>query len=403
MTRRTDPFPGGGTVNESFFDALVRHQIGLLRVSGSIRNKIYALLDATEADIAEKLRSSAPLSLGSKRLTTLLDSIKAVRLKAWEQVTTEWLTSLREIAAAEPKFVDGFLKTVSPATLDTILPPVSVLTSIVKSRPFEGRTLKEWASSLRRTDLQRIEDHIKIGVVQGETGQQIARRVVGTYNLKGADGVTEITRRDAASITRTAVNSISNAARSEYFQSNAALFQKELFVATLDGRTTPICRSLDGKQFDVGDGPTPPLHFNCRSLRVAAVAPSAIGQRPARPFTERQLIREYASKNGLGKITSRSGLPRGQKGRYDAFASQRMRELTGRVPSKVTYQAWLTRQPASFQDDVLGPSRATLFRRGGLTLDKFVDQKGREIPLSALAAQHRRAFVAAGLDPEDFL
>ncbi|KKL14097.1 hypothetical protein LCGC14_2519140, partial [marine sediment metagenome] len=45
--------PGGIlTFNEAFFDSVIRHQIGLMRLSGSISKKVIALLDATEADMA---------------------------------------------------------------------------------------------------------------------------------------------------------------------------------------------------------------------------------------------------------------------------------------------------------------------------------------------------------------
>lgn len=90
------------------------------------------------------------------------------------------------------------------------------------------------------------------------------------------------------------------------------------------------------------------------------------------------------------------------KGSFDEFSRRRIRELTGRVPAKMTYQEWLTTQPATFQDDVLGKTRGKLFRKGGLTLDKFVNQAGDEIPLSDLARLHAEAFRAAGLDPVGF-
>jgi len=55
--------------------------------------------------------------------------------------------------------------------------------------------------------------------------------------------------------------------------------KKYRYLATLDSRTSAICRSLDGKEFKYGDGPLPPVHFNClpgdarvsTSGRIAAV------------------------------------------------------------------------------------------------------------------------------------
>lgn len=404
MADPSTQLPGGPkTVNEEFLDALLRHQIGLLRLSGGIRNKIFKLLNASEQDIADQIRSRLANHTGLntpakvKRLQSLLESIRATRLTSWRQVNKEWLTQLRDLAKSEPTFVDMALKTVSPAVLQTTLPSPSLLRGIVGTRPFRGKTLSGWARDIRRADLNRIEDQIKIGMVQGESSAVIARRVVGTARLRGRDGVTEITRRAAEAITRTAVTAVSNQAKREYYLENQDIIKSELYVATLDGRTTPICQSLDGKKFPVGKGPIPPLHVQCRSVRVGVIGDEAIGERPARAFTQRQLLREFTTKNKLKSVTTRGSLPRGTKRQFDKFSRSRMRELTGRVPAKVTYQEWLKRQSPSFQDDVLGKTKGKLFRDGGLTLDKFVDRKGQSFNLRTLGQIEKAAFKKAGL------
>ena len=400
---------GTETVNERFIDGLVRHQIGLLRLSGSVRKRIFKILDDTETDVADQIKRKLKRAQGLdrpadvRRLNELLVSLRAIRSEAWDQIDEILNQEIRNLAKEEPKITDGILKTVAPVELDTVLPTVGTLTAIVTSKPFEGKVLRDWARNIRRADISRIEDQIRIGLTQGESSQQISRRIVGTVNLRGRNGVTEITRRNAEAIVRTAVIHTSNQARREFFKANDTLFDEELYVATLDARTTPICRSLDGDRFPVGEGPIPPLHFNCRSLRVGIIDGEVIGQRPARTFTQRQLLDEFTRNNGLAKVTNRSSLPRGFKGKFDDFSRRRMRELTGRVPAKVSYQEWLGRQTAAFQDDVLGKTRGRLFRRGDLELTKFVNRQGDEIPLSDLARRERKAFEDAGLDPEDFL
>lgn len=402
--------PGGViTANEQFFDALIRHQIGLLRLSGSVRERIFKLLDATESDMSQMIQARLAGRVGLntpvnvRRMQSLLKALRAVRLSAWDQVDAVWLQELRDLIRAEPAFIDGILKTVSPVVIETTLPSVSLLESLIRTHPFDGKTLRAWSKDIRRADISRIEGQIRIGMVQGESSPAIARRVVGTVRLNGRNGVTEITRRQAAGLTRTAVNAFSNAAKREFYVANADIFSRELYAAVLDSRTTPICSSLDGKRFPVGEGPLPPLHFNCRSVRVAIISQDAVGDRPARAFTQQQLMREFTSQRGITGILKRVDLPRGTKGAFDNFARTRMRQLTGTVPAKVTYQQWLTRQTNMFQDDVLGKARGRLFRRGNLKLDKFVNRKGDQIPLSQLASKHREAFIAAGLDPENFL
>lgn len=394
------------TANEELFNALVRHQILMLRLGQGMRMRIQRLLDKTEEDIADRIRSRLLNSTGLqtaadlRRLETLLAMIRRARLDAWSQVTELWLEELVELSRQEPELLRGIIQTVAPVTLTFAMPTVEQLRALVTSSPFKGQTLARWASTIAQADLRRIEDQIRVGMIAGEGSAAIARRVVGSARLRGTDGVTQITRREAEGITRTAVAHISNMARREFILLNADLFSEELFVATLDSRTTPICRSLDGHHYAVGKGPIPPLHFHCRSLRVPSLNGLALGSRPFRASTRQQLLREFAEEEDLPSVpASRDAVPRGMKGRFDAFSRRRIRELTGQVPAKTTYQEWLSAQSASFQDDVLGPTRGALFRRGGLTLDQFVDQTGREVPLADLARLHAEAFRAAGLDP----
>lgn len=74
----------------------------------------------------------------------------------------------------------------------------------------------------------------------------------------------------------------------------------------------------------------------------------------------------------------------------------------GPVPD-FSYQDFLVRQPASFQDDLLGKSKGALFRRGGLTIEQFSDGAGGELTMKQLARTQPQAFAAANLDTDDFL
>lgn len=182
------------------------------------------------------------------------------------------------------------------------------------------------------------------------------------------------------------------------------LYEEELIIAVLDSRTPLYCGSLDGQSYPVGQGPMPPHHENCRCIRVANLyGTGPIGSRPANPTTEKILLREYAKANEMDAPATRADLPRGHKGKFDAFTRKRKRELIGQVPAKTTYQDWLKRQKVAFQEEVLGGVRAKLFRKGGLTLDRFVDQRGVEYTLAELARRDGAAFRAAGLEPESYL
>jgi len=397
--------------NQQLFDAMVRHQIGVLRFTAGVRQRIFEILDATESDmraqIADRLRRNIGLSLTDANLNRtlrLIEKLRETRVEAWKDVNAVMFEELRAYARAEPAFQVQILETIFPVELGLALPEVSRLAAIVNQGSFNGETLQQSLNKMRDADVRRIEQSVRMGMVQGESIPDISRRIVGTVSLKGTDGATEITRRNAAAITRTMVNGVGAEARREFALANVDVAPQEIFVATLDSRTTPICRALDGKIYDVGTGPKLPLHYGERSLYAPIVDGEVIGDRPVRNFTQQQLVREYAEKNGLGKITGadRDNLPFGHKGSFDDFARARMRELTGVVPAKTTYTQFLRRQSAQFQNDILGPTRGKLFRSGSLELSSFVDKAGNEIPLSELAKFHADAFTAAGLDPAEF-
>lgn len=407
-SRRRPAEPPRQTAQDLLLDALLRHQIGVLRRSSAIRNQLLALLDDTEADLRASIRDRLRHHTGTgspanvARLEKLLADVEQVRGTAWAAATPVLVESMREIVAEEPRLVSAIVRTVVPVRLEPTLPAPAQLRALVTERPFEGRLLRDWARKIRRDDVERIHGQVRIGIVRGEGAADIARRVVGTVRLRGRNGATEVTRRDAAALVRTAANHFANQARQQWVAANPGLVGRELYVATLDVRTTPVCGALDGEVFPAGEGPVPPVHYSCRSTRVPIIDGEAIGERPAKPVTERMLLREFAGREGLRAPARRADLPRGTRGRFDDFARARTRELVGQVPARTTYQEFLARQSREFQDDVLGPTRARLFRSGGLTLDKFVDRDGSSITLAELATMHARAFRAAGLDPENF-
>jgi len=388
------------TSNEQLFDALLRHQVGLLRLSGSIRKRIFAVLDQADSAVLDRLVARlgrpdprlSPMTL--LRLARLSKIIKQIRLDAWKEVAGIWGEEMHALVKSEPAFVAGAMQTVLPVYVDFVTPPAELLRSIVTRRPFQGRVLREWASHQSRTDIQRINGQIRVGMIQGDSIQTIGRRVRGGMKMS---------RRDAEAITRTAVNHYSNQARREFVEANKSVITTEMIVATLDGNTTAICRSLDGRRFKAGVGPIPPFHFGCRTLRTALVDPEPTGLRPMKPIHQKQMLREFAQQKRISVPRSRNKLPYGMKTQFDKFARGRTREMIGRVPARVNYQEWLGRQPVQFQNDTLGVTKARLFRDGKLPLKKFVDRRGHELTLTQLARVERQSFIDAGLDPEKFL
>ena len=335
------------SASERLLEALVLHQILLSRMAGGVAQEATQELNRSEARVGDAIRRRLGNARGIRRPSdlrrydALLSVIKTARDEAFDGVRDRLLSDMEELARYESGFLSGLAEKLSGENL--LAPDRAIVRSIVRSRPFEGRVLRRWVENLRQEDLRRIGAAIRLGMAAGENSDAIARRVVGTMRLRGRDGITQISRRNLESIVRTAVTHVDAEIDAELIQMNPSVFDRERFTAVLDTRTTPICRSLDGEVFPVGRGPRPPLHFNCRSRRVGIF-------------------------------------------------------VGDEVPAVPSYEQWLRNQPAALQVDILGRTRAKLFRQGRLSLDRFVNRNGDQIPLRDLATREREAFRVAGIE-----
>ena len=373
------------TTNETIVDAYVRHQTYLLRYAGGIRNKSLEKLAKTEGKLYDAIVKWASKAEGNRNLIGAKgrkwqkdfdEVIHNVRQPAWDDIAEEIQVELRELAAIEVAHGAAVIEGAVPVMLSMGLPPAAQLLSIVNSQPFQGKTLKQWLEKTADSDVNRLLAAAKSGIVRGETPTQVARSIIGTKTAGYKDGEARKAFRDLEAVLLTLTNGIQQEAKQALYEANADVIKMETYVATLDARTTIQCASLDGQNFPRGEGPIPPLHFRCRSLRTPYVKPENLGGRPFNPTTEKQLIREYSEQAGIDNPRSRSELPRGHKASFDDFARKRKRELVGSLPAKTTYNEWLKDQSVEFQDQVLGSTRAKMFRDGGITLDRFVARDG---------------------------
>lgn len=360
------------TVNEMLHDALVRRQIALSRYSQGLSADVIKLIDDTEDDVRRELeRRLAKLGVNftsatHSRLNVLESALREIRNPAFDKAGNLLSGSMKSVATDEADYLKTVMQDLSPVKLDLILPDSEDLESMVETQPFEGKLLRDWADSIKEADLTRMLDEIRVGMASGKTTPNIVRSILGTETANGADGVVNLTRRDATSVTRTAVATFAGEARQAFMDKNDDVIQDERFTATLDSRTTIQCAALDGKIFKVGEGPQPPLHWNCRSLRVPVFDGKVLGARPAKAVTEEEL-------EGLSKQERRALI----------------NEKTGQVSASTTYAEWLKRQSSEFQDSVLGPERAALFRSGDISLDKFINRDGDVISLNELKTMGR--------------
>lgn len=327
-----------------------------------LSNRVVRLLNGADQDILDRLaaRLAAIEERGfdvgprtTERLRLLMAEIRGINAAVYAQVGDVATTELEQLAAAEAVFHRAAINTALGVELATGLPSPARLRAIVTTTPIQGTLLDAWVEGMGTARVQRIEQAVRLGVVAGEGTDRIVARVRGTRANAYRDGILEVSRRSAQAMVRTAVNHTSNQAAQATWAANSHVIASWAFLATLDGRTTPRCGSLDGQTFPLGQGPIPPLHLSCRSITV--------------PVT--RTARE------LG--VDADEIPPGKRASMD-----------GQVAGRITYPEWLRGKGAAFQDQVLGQQRAALFREGKLEFSDLMRGDGSLLTLDQLRAKY---------------
>jgi SPP1 gp7 family putative phage head morphogenesis protein len=360
------------TVNEEVLDRAIRHAHYLERLKSHEVNQIVGFLnDDVLPDALTTLRrrlenikmrgfDTGPWT--SKRIKQTIAGTNEIMQKGMQTAGGTLRTDLKGIARTEAEWqVKAMQGATGALDIALELPGVGQLNSILTSRPYEGHVFKEWWGKVSRSSQEIIQQQVSIGLAEGETVDEMIRRLKGTVGARFRDGALEKVRHNVAATVRTATNHVTTHAREMTFEENEDVVKGVQFVATLDSRTTEICMSLDGQVFDVGDGPRPPMHYQCRSTTVPVL--------------------KSLEELGLPKL--REALPEGTRATKEV-RGYLQKVMNGQVPDRVTYGPWLRKQSKTVQNEALGPGRAKLFRAGKVSIDKFVDTRGRPLTLDQL-------------------
>jgi SPP1 gp7 family putative phage head morphogenesis protein len=320
-------------------------------IEKSQRQRIAAIFD--EADVILQKYPLDDMSLidESKLYAELRELFSDALGEEADKITDE----LIRFAVSEAEFsADMFGRAVKPIVN---IPTLQELESDVYQSSFgfqQGLTIR---SALDKFGIQKTRQAIQTirdGVLEGKTSQQITSAFRGLFSLHA---------RQAGTLVRTGVNHVSTVARMTTIEQNTNLFDGYEWVSTLDSRTSLICMSRDGIVYSFRpESPIPPAHFNCRSTVVP-------------------------------KVKDKFNLLKDVGGDRPSIGYDGAKSVSGRM----TYSGWLRKQPASFQDKVLGKSRGKLFRQGKLALTHFVDDSGETYTLDELRSLRPQEFEDANL------
>ncbi|MCO6428901.1 minor capsid protein [Nitrosomonas communis] len=348
-----------------------RHQVFYERLKSHEVKSFDNFLSELDADLRKLLSRSDITSFTRSRLEKQLALVREIIAGTYADYESVWRDSITQSALYEAQFEKKALDKVV-IRREFVLPTELQIGTAVFSRPLAvegingGALLDQFFRQLPDNTTRRIEGAIRLGFAQGQTNQQIINRIRGTARAGYTDGILAISRRDADIITRTALQHASSQARQSTWERNRDIIKGVKIVATLDNRTSAICRSMSGMIFKIDEGPRPPFHIRCRTTTV-----SVLDDRFA-------ALREGATQAA-----------RGEDGKVVS------------VDAELNYYDWLKQQPADFQDSVIGKTRGKLLRDGGLSMERFselqLNKNFEPMTLEQMKRIESKAFERAGI------
>jgi SPP1 gp7 family putative phage head morphogenesis protein len=107
-----------------------------------------------------------------------------------------------------------------------------------------------------------VRNQIEKGIIQGASIDKLSQSIKKEF---------EVSAYESKRLIHTELARVQSQASAQIYQQSSAIDQV-MYDATLDGKTSKLCRSLDGKIFDANSNyPKPPVHPNCRSAIVPVV------------------------------------------------------------------------------------------------------------------------------------
>jgi SPP1 gp7 family putative phage head morphogenesis protein len=320
-----------------------------LKYERSVGNAVDALLDREFSRLLDIILSARYRDLTAfqrQRATQLFAEI-GKRLGAGYRDVAELVTrQMQGYAQVEADVARaqavGTLGTASEVTIRVGASlPAAYVDSIAKL-PIQGLRIGEWFDAQARTMTVEAKRLIQQGLVEGKGPTEIARRIVADARTAGPV-LARRAKNEAKIIARTVTNAVQNdAALAAAERLPAGVSDSYVWRSVRDNRVSTICAALDGRVFRYDDDArrVPPAHPNCRST----IQPLLKGA--ATTLTEQK-----------GPVTMRD------------------------------YGAWLSAQPIGVQNNILGVTRAGLFRDGTMKLSDALDADSRVLTLAELRAK----------------
>ena len=336
--------------NTNLYDASVHRAVALRSYEENMSSKVSVNLTQHETRL-DKLVGNHK---GSKQELTAKIKSEVDRVHLTNHSVTK--RGLLDLASNQVSYTYGNLEAIGGKIARILRPKRSITETILKKPLHSDTTLEQGWQGISIDERKRLASKISKGLSEGLSQSEIAQSI-----RKG--NIHAITRNQAKGLVVTATTSVAAQADQQVFEANSHILSGWQYIAILDSRTTNLCASRDHKVFPLGDyAHLPPAHWHCRSTTSPVFKSWSMA----------------ASSDSVQHIRKRNlaGLSDKQKAYYD-----------GNTALSESYQDWLTRQPIEVQRKHLGSDvKVSLFQKGNLTLDKYVNKVGDLLSIKQLRA-----------------
>lgn len=329
------------TANGKLIGGSIRHQIYLDTLAAKHANEINKFLtkytNAMRGDVTKILRfyEDQYKNLMPEHWTAIKKNIKPY-LDSYQNgflaAKTKSINSLKKYGSLEAQWQAHALSSALPdgINIPIFVPQKASIDRIMSTVPLQDATFDKHWSRLAVSAKRKVNNAIKAGVIEGKSIREVAKAV---------GSAAKVNRNHAITLAKTGMSHVTNNARMMLYEGNQDVVKGWKFIATLDGRTTPLCMDNDGNIYSVGEGLSemPPLHHRCRS-------------------TTAPVLKSWKEMGLDIKSTS---------------ASQRA-ALGGPVEGKVKYSKWIKTEPLKTKVEAFGKKTGLELHKGRISFKEAI-------------------------------
>ncbi len=371
-----------------------RHAIDLARVEAGSIVQVRSYLEALEREIVGKIEQSNIKAGEAAKLNRILTETRAAITSTYSEIKKVARADMRGVAELSSMAAGRIVNADIGADVFGSVLTENQISALLKNHNVFGASASAWWNGQEKALQDKFLHQMRMGYSLGEDVDTLARRVRGT---KDAAGIMSVSKREADALVRSSVQTISNAARIEGFKQLPGVVKGIQWIATLDSRTTPICKALDRKVWSLPDlkpqghnkvFPGPTAHWNCRSTQIPWL----------RKFDELfgQRIEQLGDKTLQEAVEAKLREKGWSEERIAKYRANSRASMDGQVSENLDYDGWLRGKSDQFVLKTLGKQRGRMFLDGQITVSDLTDQSNRPLTVDEL----KRAIATGKRPPE---